>query len=432
MLTRRVFLRGSAIAMAGVGMAPRWLARAATAAGARRKILVAIFQRGACDGLNVVVPFAEKRYYELRPTIGIPAPGSGSGTGVTQVLSAGRVAAPAVVLGPNGQSAIDLDGRFGLNPALQPLKALWDKEQLAIVEATGSPDPSRSHFDAQDYMESGTPGKSSGDGWLNRALTPSAAGHAAVPSPMRAIAMGAQLPRTLRGEQSAIAVNDAKQFQLGNSDEAAILESMYSTTADAKLGRTGKDAFAALKTIQSLNQQPYNPSNGAQYAQGGELGRSLQQIARLIKADVGVEAAFAEVGGWDHHGNENPQLLNLLRQFGSALAAFHADMGDRMEDIVLVTMSEFGRTAQENGNSGTDHGHGDVMFVLGGPVRGGKVYGQWPGLEKEQLYEGRDLAVTTDFRTVLGELVNGHLGQQNLAQVFPGFQMGEPLGLLRT
>jgi uncharacterized protein (DUF1501 family) len=420
--------------MAGVGIAPRWLAKAASSTEARRKILVAIFQRGACDGLNVVVPFAEKRYYELRPTIAIPAPTGGGiplsvGGGITQVVQ-GRVvngaAAPAIVLAPNGQSAIDLDGRFGLNPALQPLKALWDRQQLAIVEAVGSPDPSRSHFDAQDYMESGTPGKSSGDGWLNRALPPP--GEA--PSPLRAIAMGSQLPRTLRGERSAVAVNDSKQFQIGNPDEAAILESMYTTTPDAKLNRTGKDAFAAMKTIQALNKQSYTPSNGAQYGQGGELGRNLQQIARLIKADVGVEAAFAEIGGWDHHGNENPQLSNLLRQFGSALAAFHADMGDRMEDIVLVTMSEFGRTAQENGNAGTDHGHADVMFVLGGAVKGGKVYGQWPGLEKEQLYEGRDLAVTTDFRTVLGELVSSHLGQKSLAQVFPGFQMGEPLGLL--
>jgi len=208
---------------------------------------------------------------------------------------------------------------------------------------------------------------------------------------------------------------------------------MYAKSSDERLGRTGNDAFAALKIIRSIGQQPNTPPgpSGPQYGQGGELGRSLQQIARLIKADVGVEAAFAEIGGWDHHGNENPQLSNLLRQFGSALAAFSQDMGDRMADIVVVTMSEFGRTAQENGNAGTDHGHGDVMMVLGGPVRGGKVYGRWPGLEKEQLYEGRDLAVSTDYRDVLGELVSGHLGQKNLAQVFPGYRPGESLGLLR-
>jgi len=395
MLTRRVFLRGGAMVMAGMGAAPSWLARAAEGAGGKRKILVAIFQRGAADGLNVVVPFAEKRYYELRPTIGIPAPSGSSGQ--------------------NG-SAIDLDGRFALNPALQPLKALWDKQQLAIVEATGSPDPTRSHFDAQDQMESGTPGKTSSDGWLNRALSPAGPDT----SPVRAIAVGAQLPRTMRGARSAIAVNDPQQAQSSGPD-TSILESMYAKSGDQPLARTGNDAFAALKIIRSIAQQPNTQlPGGPQYGQGGELGRSLQQIARLIKADVGVEAAFAEIGGWDHHGNENPQLSNLLRQFGMALAAFSQDMGDRMADIVVVTMSEFGRTAQENGNAGTDHGHGDVMMVLGGAVRGGKVYGKWPGLEKEQLFEGRDLAVTTDYRDVQGELVSGHMGQKNLTQVFPG------------
>jgi len=403
MLTRRIFLRGSAMVMAGIGAAPCWLARAADGSQGKRKILVAIFQRGAADGLNIVVPFAEKSYYDLRPTIAVRPPGE-----------------------PNG--AIDLDGKFGLHPSLQPLKALWDKQQLAIVEATGSPDPTRSHFDAQDYMESGTPGKATGDGWLNRALAPAGP----ETSPLRAVAMGSQLPRTLQGDRSAIAVNNLQSFQMGNTETAAILEKMYASSTDARLETTGKDAFAAMKMIQSINQQFYNPSNYAQYGQGGELGRSLQQIARLIKANAGVEAAFAEVGGWDHHGNEPPQLFNLLRQFGSALAAFCRDMGDRMEDIVLVTMSEFGRTAHENGNAGTDHGHGDVMMVLGGPVRGGKVYGRWPGLAAEQLNEGRDLAVSTDFRAVLGELVRGHLGQTNLAQVFPGFEPGEPLGLLRA
>jgi len=413
MLTRRIFLRGGAMVMAGMGAAPSWLARAAEGAGGKRKILVAIFQRGAADGLNVVVPFAEKRYYELRPTIGIPAP-SASGA-------------------PN--TAIDLDGRFALNPALQPLKALWDKQQLAIVEATGSPDPTRSHFDAQDQMESGTPGKTSSDGWLNRALSPAGP----ETSPVRAIAVGAQLPRTMRGARSAIAVaatgNDAQQPQNGVGPDTSILESMYAKSGDQPLARTGNDAFAALKIIRSIAQQPNvqlpGGTSAPQYNQGGELGRSLRQIAQLIKADVGVEAAFAEIGGWDHHGNENPQLSNLLRQFSTALAAFSLDMGDRMEDIVVVTMSEFGRTAQENGNAGTDHGHGDVMMVLGGSVGGGKVYGKWPGLEKEQLFEGRDLAVTTDYRDVLGELVSGHLGQKNLSQVFPGYQPGESLGLLR-
>ena len=404
MLTRRIFLRGSAIVMAGAGAVPFWLGRAAASTQGRRKILVVVFQRGAADGLNMVVPFADKRYYELRPTLGIPAPRSSNG--------------PA--------PAIDLDGKFGLNPALQPLKPLWDRQMLAIVEATGSPDPTRSHFDAQDYMESGTPG-SKRDGWLNRALPPAGPGS----SPLRAIAMSASLPRTLQGDQSAIAVRELQQFRAG-ADTAAILEKMYADSPDHRLGNAGRDAFEAMKMIQSLNRTPNAATGEALYRQGGELGHSLQQIAHLIKAGAGVEAAFAEIGGWDHHQNEPQQLNNVARQFGFAIAAFCEDMGDRMEDIVLATMSEFGRTAQENGNNGTDHGHGDVMFVLGGPVCGGKVYGKWPGLEKEQLYEGRDLAVTTDFRAVLSELVAGHLGTKDVSQVFPGFKPGEAMGLLKA
>ena len=411
MLTRRLFLRGSAVVMAGTGAVPFWLARAASVEGKKRKTLVVIFQRGAADGLNIVVPFSEKRYRELRPTLAI-APPRGQNN----------------VNGPINGNAIDLDGRFALNGAMQPLKALWDKKQLAIVEATGSPDASRSHFDAQDSMESGIPGKAPGNGWLNRALPPAGT----ETSPLRAVAMGNQVPRTLRGEREAIAVGDSQQFNIGNQDAASILESVYATSSDAQWGRTGKNAFEAMKLIQSINRSPYNPEGGAQYGQGGELGRSLQQLARLIKADAGVEAAFAEIDGWDHHGNENQQLSNMLRQFGAALAAFSQDMGDRMEDIVLVTMSEFGRTVEENGNAGTDHGHGSLMMVLGGPVQGGKIYGQWPGLEKEQLFEGRDLAVTTDFRTVLSELISGHLGQRDLSLVFPNFQVGGPLGLLRS
>jgi uncharacterized protein (DUF1501 family) len=402
MLTRRLFMRGSALVMTGMGAAPSWLARAAEATGGKKKILVAIFQRGAADGLNIVVPFGEQTYYKLRPNIAVQAPG-----------------------GQNG--SIDLDGFFALHPGLKDLKPLWDKQQLAIVQATGSPDPSRSHFDAQDYMESGTPGKTMEDGWLNRALSP------ADPqtSPVRAVAAGAQLPRTLRGARAAIAISDAQQYQMGNQDSTNILENMYATTADQRLRSTGTDAFAALKIIRNMNQQPFNQQFNQQYNQGGELGRGLMQIAKLIKADVGVETAFAEMGGWDHHGNEPGQMANQLRQFSMALSAFCQDIGDRMEDIVLVTMSEFGRTAQENGNNGTDHGHGNVMMVLGGPVKGGKVYGKWPGLAPEQLNEGRDLAVTTDFRDVLGEVVSGHLGQKDLAQVFPGFKRGEPVGLLR-
>jgi len=413
MMTRRVLLRGSAIVMAGSGMSPAWLARAAGAGDktAKRKILIAIFQRGAADGLNIVAPFGDKRYRELRPTLAVAAPTTGqTANGLGQF------------------SSIDLDGYFALHPQMQALKPLWERKQVAFVQAAGSPDPSRSHFDAQEFMESGTPGKSLGDGWLNRALAPADD----KTSPVRAIALSSELPRTLRGSRAAIAVNDAQQFQMGDQQSASILERMYAQSASKDLSRTGTDAFAAIKTIKTVNQQPYNPAGGAQYFQGGELGRSLQQIARLIKADVGVEAAFAEMGGWDHHGNEAGQMGNMLGQFSRAIAAFSQDMGDRMEDIVMVTMSEFGRTAQENGDGGTDHGHGGVMMVFGGPVQGGKVYGKWPGLEKEQLFEGRDLAVTTDYREVLGELVIQHMGAKNLGDVFPGYQPGPGLGLLKV
>src|SRR5262249_5821051 len=405
MYTRRYFLRCSAIAMAGLGTPPSWLLRAATLGGQagqlgkKRKILIAIFQRGAADGLNVVVPFFEKLYYEMRPTIAVPEPGKENG-------------------------GIDLDGRFALHPSLQLLKPFWDNGHLAIIHAAGSPDPTRSHFDAQDFMESGTPGKTTADGWLNRALSPELG-----MSPLRAIAIGTKLPRTLRGSRQAVAVNNLQQFEARNKEMGAIVESMYASTPDPRLMASGKETFEAVKMIESINRNPYTPDNGALY-QGG-FGNALQQVARLIKADAGVEAAFADVGGWDHHINEAPQLTNLLREFGASLAAFTRDMGDRIEDVVLVTMSEFGRTAREDGNAGTDHGHGNVMMVLGGPVRGRKIYGRWPGLEPEQLYERRDLAVTTDFRDVLGELVSRHLGR-NADQVFPGYKSAESLGLIKS
>jgi uncharacterized protein (DUF1501 family) len=386
-----------------LGVAPSWLLRAAAQARDSRKILVAIFQRGAADGLNIVVPFSEPRYYEVRPGIGVAQPGK-----------------------PNG--GLDLDGRFAFHPALQPLKQFWDNGQLAVVHAAGSPDSSRSHFDAQDFMECGTPGLKTEDGWLNRALPPDAAGV----SPVRAIAAsGAQLPRTLRGSRGAVAVDNLARFQVSDKNTAELLERLYSTTPDAEIGSQGKATFDAVRMIQSIQRRPYTPANGAQYGPSGEFGQRLQQIARLIKADAGVEVAFADVGGWDHHGNENGQLTNLLRQFSTALAAFTRDMGDRMEDIVLVTMSEFGRTVAENGNLGTDHGHGNVMMVLGGRVQGGKVYGEWPGLAPEQLFERRDLAVTTDFRDVLGELVHGHLGQ-DAKKVFPAYEQQKTLGLLKA
>jgi uncharacterized protein (DUF1501 family) len=412
MTNRRIFLKRSAMAMVGIGSTPLWLSRALYADDApspRKKILVAIFQRGAVDGLNVVVPHAEERYYSLRPTIAIPRP---DGT---------------------ADSAIDLDGFFGLHPSLKPLKPIYDSGQLAVVHAVGSPDPTRSHFDAQDYMESGTPGrKATTDGWLNRSLPPQQGGRI---SPVRAISMGAELPRSLRGRNDAVAINKLDDFQVRDARGAASFESMYAGTMDKVLNGTGRETFDAVKLMQSIQKQTYTPANGARYP-NGRLGQSMQQIARLIKADVGLEVAFTDVGGWDTHVNEvgpKPsvgQLANLLNDFGQALAAFYQDLGDRMADVSVVTMSEFGRTAKENGNRGTDHGHANVMFAFGGDIKGGKVYGDWPGMADEQLYENRDLNLTTDFRDVLGELVTRHLGNRQVTSVFPGYDVPKFRGLV--
>ena len=395
MLNRRIFLRNSALAMAGIGAAPRWLERAAFAASdvPKKKVLVTIFQRGAADGLNIVAPHGEAEYYKLRPSIALARPGA------------------------EETAAIDLDGFFGLHPALEPLKPWWNEGNLAIIHAAGSPDPTRSHFDAQDYMESGTPGwKATSDGWLNRAL-PVAEGKV---SPVRAVALGASLPRALRGTNSAVAVESLPRFEVREAHAAEALETMYMQTGDQLLGGTGRETFEAVHLLQSLQKTPYQAAAGASYPRG-RLGSSLQQIAQLIKADVGLEVAFADLNGWDHHVNEPALLTNSLREFGGALAAFAQDLGSRMADVLVVTMSEFGRTARENGNRGTDHGHGNVMFALGGNVKGGKVYGDWPGLGAEQLYQGRDLAVTTDFRSVLSEAVAVQLGNPRADAIFPHY-----------
>ena len=416
-INRRYFLKSAGLSMFGAGFVPAFLRRTAYALeqptpSARKKILVAVFQRGAADGLNVVVPFGDRNYAPLRPTIAIAEPSSPSEA--------------------SGQTAIDLDGFFGLHPSLAALKPLYDSRNLAIVHAAGSPDSTRSHFDAQDYMETATPGlRSTSEGWLNRYLE--ATPHADA-TPFRAVAFAPRMPLTLLGPAPALAMDDVRNFRLralprgGPGGEQLLqggFEAMYASASDPLLERTAREMFEAASTLDRIGVADYQPANGAQYP-NGQLGRSLRQVAQLIKADVGLEIAFAEVSGWDHHVNEGGaqgQLANSLRQFGDALAAFHRDMGDRMADVVVLTMSEFGRTARENGNRGTDHGHANAMFALGGPVRGGKVYGQWPGLAADQLYEGRDLALTTDFRDVFAEVAVRHLGATETHTVFPGFNV---------
>ena len=402
-ITRRVFVRNSALAVVGTTAIPSFLTRAAFGAvtpGMRQKRLVVIFQRGAADGLNIVVPHGEPQYYAMRPSINIPQ-----------------------------KSVIDLDGFFGLHPSLVSFEPLWRDRHLAIVHAAGSPDPTRSHFDAQDYMESGTPGvKSTADGWLNRSLHGIA--QPKPTSPFRALAMGAEMPRTLSGPEPAVALNNINSFTVGGgrspkpSPVASAFEAMYDHSTDAVLHSTGEETFDAVKMLKAADPAKYKPAAGAQYPKG-RFGDSLRQLAQLIKANLGVQVAFADVGGWDHHVNEGStegQIANVLREFSESLSAFWIDLGDLGEDTVVVTMSEFGRTARENGNRGTDHGHANVMFVLGGPVQGGHVYGRWPGLDQSQLYEARDLAVTTDFRQVLGEAVSRHMGNHQLSMVFPGFE----------
>jgi uncharacterized protein (DUF1501 family) len=400
MVSRRAFLKGGGVAMIGMSTLPAFLLRAVAATPvAGRKKLVVVFLRGAADGLNIVVPFAELQYYRARPTIAIPAPRRG-GEGV----------------------ALDLDGFFGLHPSLAPLQRLFQRQELAIVHAVGSPDPTRSHFDAQDYMESGTPGvKSTSDGWLNRALQESPFPEA---SPFRAVAIGANLPRTLRGPAPAVALADVRQFRVfAQGGAEGGFEALYARTVDQALRGTGSETFEAVELLRKADPARFQPENGARYPRS-RMGQTLRQVAQLHKADIGLEVTFLDTNGWDHHVNEGGvqgQLANLLRDLGQSLAAFHQDMGDRMEDTIVVTMSEFGRTVRENGNRGTDHGHANCMFVMGGAVIGGKIYGRWPGLSRENLYEGRDLALTTDFRSVLAEILIRHGGAQELNSVFPGF-----------
>lgn len=409
-MNRRYFIKSSGIALASFGFvtaAPSFLKRATLAqtrdriTGGRRKTLIAIFQRGAVDGLNMVVPHGEHAYYDVRSNIAIPRPDGGA------------------------ESAINLDGFFGLHPSLQPFKPLWDSKRLAIIHAAGSPDNTRSHFDAQDYMESATPGvKSTQDGWLNRYLQAKTNPDKSL---FRAVSMTANMPRVLQGRAPALAISNLADFGIRAGQNSAAIqggfEAIYDQTVNDVLGATGRETFEAINYLKRMNPAQYKPENGANYPRT-PFGNALLQIAQLIKAEVGLEVAFTDIGGWDTHvneGNARGQLGNLLLQFSSAIAALYADLGQRMDDVVILTMSEFGRTVRENGNRGTDHGHANAMFVVGNSVRGGKVYGDWPGLRNDQLYEGRDLQLTTDFRDVFGELADKHLGAKNLQAIFPGY-----------
>jgi uncharacterized protein (DUF1501 family) len=417
-ISRRVFVRAGGFALFSLGADPLFLARAAwslpSAGGAspgRGPVLVCLFQRGAVDGLSMIVPHGERSYYDDRPRIAIPK-----------------------------SQLIDLDGHFGLNPALAALKPYWDNRSLAAIQAVGSPDETRSHFDAQDYMCSGTPGmKATRDGWLNRYCQ-----HQQEHSntPFRSVAFGPELPRALAGSAPALAINDLSAFGLRSgrpetSDRlTTAFEAMYDAEATGLVASSAEEGFEAARMLRNVNPGRYQPANGAEYPRG-RFGQAMLQVAQLIRADVGLEIAFADVGGWDTHVNQGSgegQLAARLTEFGGALAAFATDLGDLMTNVVVLTMSEFGRTVKENGSGGTDHGHATAMLVLGGPVNGGKVLGRWPGLDPSQRYQGRDLAVTTDFRDLFAELLARHLGAVELGSVFPGYDLGPARypGAIRT
>jgi uncharacterized protein (DUF1501 family) len=428
-MDRRVFMKSGALALVTMGLSPSFLRRttfgadllggAALKGAARGKTLICLFQRGAADALNVVVPHGDPAYYRSRPNIAIPRPGIASG--------------------PAG--AIDLDGFFGLHPSLASMKPLWDMGILAPVHAVGSPSSTRSHFDAQDYMETGTPDqKGTRDGWLNRYLAvkgtcEAGCSHDAAPSPFRAVAMTQQTPRMLEGPAPTIAMNSLNEFSVRATGPAADrLEALYRTGTADVVHAAGGEMFEAVKILKAANPQKYLPRNGAEYP-NSQFGQRLRQIAQLVKADVGLEVAFADVGGWDTHVNQGAstgQLAQRLDDFGRSIAALVTDLGDRMADVTIMTMSEFGRTVRQNGNGGTDHGHASALFVIGGAVKGRKIHGRWPGLEPEQLYEGRDLALTTDFRAVFSEVAARSLGATRLEAVFPGFDVSRErwLGLL--
>ena len=399
-VTRRVFLKSAGLGLFALGLPPSFLARAAEMESRKKeKVLVVVFQRGGMDGLNAVIPFKERSYYTFRPGIAIAEPASG------------------------GERAVDLDGFYALHPALAPLKPVFDRGQLAIVHAAGSPSNSRSHFDAQDFMELGTPGvRNTPDGWLNRLVEkPNGA-------PFHAVALTQRIPRILAGKAPPLTMTTVEEFRLRDSLMAPALQKLYANVKDPELRQSGERLFEALSLLKRAEGLP----PAAEGYPSSPFGTSLAQISRLIKAKLGLRIAFAETAGWDTHARQGAAtgpMAARLKDLADGLAAFHRDLGDRIEDVVLLTLSEFGRTAHENGSGGTDHGHGNVMFVMGGKTKGGKVYGRWPGLDPAALYEGRDLGLTTDYRKVCGEILTRHLGHQDLSGVFPGYDSSSFLEL---
>jgi uncharacterized protein (DUF1501 family) len=410
---RRSFLKY----MAGVISAPAWFPRlsfgsAVSQAASGRDTLVCVFLRGGADGLNMVIPYGEKRYFDLRPTLAIAEPGSGNGR------------------------AIEIDGFFGFHPMLAPLNELFQDGVLAPVVATGSRDDTHSHFEAMEYMESGVPGdRSVNTGWLARHLKSLKSKQ---DSEFRAIALGYELPSSLRGPVPATALSSIEEFHLDVYEEEAgrfqnTLQSLYSGTSFVDV--------QAMQTLDSINRladsnaSELTPDNGAKYPEDSEFATGLQEIAKFIKADLGLEVACVDYGDWDTHegqGAADGWMASNLDVFARSLKAFYQDMGNRMNRITVVVMSEFGRRVDENASAGTDHGHGGVFFVLGGNVNGGAVLGQWPGMSTNELYGPGDLEITTDYRDILIEILRKRMKNNKIGQVFPGYNKETSLAIVRA
>lgn len=421
MSSRRGFIKSGALAVFGIGVGgvPTFLARAAGAGKIlqpykKNKILICIFQRGAMDGLMAVTPFTDEYLKAARPTLFMSAAKDSRYTPL-----------------------IDLDGRFGLHPGLKAFEPLFRNKQLAIVHGIGSPNNTRSHFDAQDYMESGTPfTKGTDTGWLNRAC--GLLGHDG--SPFRSVSITNSMPRSLYGYNTAVAINNLQDFALQMKSNPLALnataksfEELYDQASTGLLKETGKETFDAVKMLEKTDVKNYQPANGAVYPQS-PLGNALRQLAQLIKMDVGLEIGFAESGGWDTHynqGTDNGTFGRNVMDLSNSISAFWTDIAAYQDDVTLMTMTEFGRTVKQNGSQGTDHGRGSCNFILGNNVKGGMVHGLVKPLAIENLEDGRDLAVTTDFRAVFSEVADVHLKLKDDAALFPGWE-GKKINLMKT